>query len=267
MSDIKKSYIALGSLPVLALAMLLITLFSASAYSSASQAGPEVIDEIPVEVEEGDTVAVIPASEDPGCAAYAFLKMPRQYLDILTISMREEMVIYMEADSVLRDLNVYMGESWIEKMTQDYIKVHLSDASDIAIKVLPLTNAKNGKPLFMSLYTVTADNSTSDTTIKFFIEDGNGELQEQPLERYFKLPEPGSFYDFPTSMSREQKQEIFDLMPFYTVKYSIGPLTDTLTGRLTISEYLTIENKEKVEKYLNPVKTWFWDGRKFKENN
>lgn len=195
-------------------------------------------------------------------AADAFVKMPRQDLDILTISMRQDMIDYMQADSVVHKRNVFLGESWIEKMTDNYIRVHLTDASDIQLKVLPL--AKGDNQIVMSIYTVTADNGTSDSTLKFF----NEEMTELPRQQFFSLPNPRDFYDFSKdekSGKKIDKKEIYNLMPFYTIKYDITPDSDLLQGTLTMSDFLTLEQKAKVEKYLHPEMAWLWTGKKFKK--
>lgn len=195
-------------------------------------------------------------------AAEAFVKIPRQDLDILTISMRQDMIDYMQADSIVHKRNVFYGESWIEKMTDNYIRVHLTDASNIQLKVLPL--AKGDKQVVMTIYTITADNGTSDSTLKFF----NEEMTELPRQQFFSLPDPKDFYDFPKDKKSDKKidkKEIYDIMPFYTIKYDITPDSDLLQGTLTMSDYLTLEQKVKVEKYLHPEMSWLWTGKKFKK--
>lgn len=189
-------------------------------------------------------------------AADAFIGIPRQDLDILTISMRQDMTDYMEADSVLKKTNVFLGESWIEQMDSTSMRVHLTDASNLQIQLLPLKKSRN--PLVMTIYAVTADNGTSDSTIKFY----DTEMKELPASNFFTLPDPKKFYVFPKH-EKVNKKEIYDIMPFYTIDYAIKG--DTLTGKLTMSDYLTLEQAEKVKRYLNPEIRWVWDGKRFNE--
>ena len=191
-------------------------------------------------------------------AGDAFIAMPRQYLDILTISMRQDMLDYMLADSIRRQQNVFLSESWIEKMTPDYMSVHLTDASSLQIKILPLIDKKWGENVVLTIYTVTADNGMADSTLKFWSED----MKELPLQKFFTLPDPKSFFSFPKG-EKVNKKEIYELIPFYTIRYSIGPGPAELQGELTNSDYLTLEQAAKVKPYLRPGKSWIWRDGKF----
>lgn len=217
----------------------------------------------------------IASEEIPFSAADAFTAIPRQYLDILTISMRRDMVDYMMADSIRKQPNVFRDFSWIEEMNPTYMRVHLTDASSLQIKILPGKEInKNGsakkdgkkgfEPLVMTIYTVEADGGVADSTIKFFTK----EMQELPLEKYFELPDPKSFYEFPKGKVNGKKvdrQAIYDLIPFYTIKYNISrnPNSNELKGELTIIDYLTLEQAKEVKPYLRPNKTWQWQKEKF----
>lgn len=100
-------------------------------------------------------------------ASEAFLRLPQSDLFILSEDTRRDMVDYMKADSVAKRFNVFRGKSWIEEMTPDYIRVHLTDVSSLQVRILRTDNRKT--PLLaMSIYTVGADNGTSDSTIKFY---------------------------------------------------------------------------------------------------
>lgn len=236
---------------ILSVAVIAMALTSLASAGSVGAAPEEKVEE--TGIEDGDTVVPMPLSLD---AASAFIDLPRQDLDLLTKSMRQDMVLYMEADSVLKKLNVYMGESWIDRMTEDYMRVHLSDASELQIKILEY--APKGKKIAMTIYTVTADSKTADSTVKFY----DDEMKELSASKYFTLPDPKSFYIFPKG-EKVDKNAIFALMPFYTVEYNISEEGNTLSGRLTMSDYLTREDLAKVEKYLDVEKEWKWNGKRF----
>lgn len=189
-------------------------------------------------------------------AAKAFLLMPQQDLDLLTKSMRQDMLDYMEErDSIYKKANIYMGLSWIEEMKPDYMRIHLSEVSSLQIKLLKQTG--NSLPLVMTVYTINDGNGTGDSTVKFF----NNSMQELPTAKFITLPEPKVFYKIPHKSPMTQR-DIEDVMPFYTIEYTINPINGALTGRLTSADGLNSEENERLKPYIKPELLWKWTGRK-----
>lgn len=205
--------------------------------------------------------------------AEAFELIPDRDLDILTPSMRSDMIIYMQqTDSAYHIRNIYAGQSWIERMTEDYLRVHLTDVSDIQIKELPYS--KKGQKLVMTIYTVAGEADTADSTIKFYTLGPNRNdstvLTEVPAKKFFDLPNPKDFYDIKagdesTTGRHLSMDDIMEEMPFHTVAYTIEPGKNVLTGHLTMSNYLTLEARRKIEPYLRPELQWAWDGKKWRK--
>lgn len=199
------------------------------------------------------TVAV-----DTVTAAKAFLLMPQQDLDLLTKSMRQDMLDYMvERDSIYKKANIYMGLSWIEVMKPDYMRVHLSDVSSLQIKLLKQDG--NPLPLVMTVYTIDDGNGTADSTVKFF----NNAMQELPTAKFLALPDPKEFYNIPKD-SPVSRRDIEDAMPFYTMDFTINPATGALCGRLTSADGLSHEQSERFKPYIRPELNWTWTGKKMK---
>lgn len=191
-------------------------------------------------------------------AAEAFIKIPYTELDLLGESQRRDMIDYMQADSIRKTPNVFMGLSWIEEMTADYMRVHLTDASNLQIKVLNLR--KGGVPIVMTIYTVGAENNTVDSTIKFYDNSMN------PLQasKFFRLPDPKEFFNI-NNGSKISYKELEEILPFYTISYTIPSSSDILTARLTITDHLTLEAAEKIKPYLRQQLQWEWNGTIYKQ--
>ncbi len=191
-------------------------------------------------------------------AAKAFLKMPQQDLDLLTNSMRQDMLDYMQLrDSVYKKANIYMGLSWIEQLTPDYIRVHLSDVSSLQIRLLDRKGSE--LPLVMAIYTVDDGNGTADSTVSFFDND----MKQLPASKFLPLPDPKNLYDIrkdsPLSLSDLEK-----LMPFATISFTVDPESGNLTGTPTSANRLTVEQAEKVKPYLRKQLYWDWDGKRYR---
>lgn len=189
-------------------------------------------------------------------AAKAFLRMPQQDLDLLSLSMRQDMLDYMEQrDSVYKKANIYMGLSWIETLKPDYMSVHLSDVSTLQIKLLQ--PGGKGLPVVMTLYTVDDGDGTADTTLKFF----DNAMRPLPSSKFIRIPDPRDFYIIPKDAPVDIR-DIEEALPFYTIALTTDPATGDLTGRLTSANGLTIEQAEKFRPYLRPELRWIWDGRR-----
>lgn len=240
--------------------LIAMLILSAALNCQASDVGDD--EEIAVEADSIPSYEII---------AKAFRLIPDRDLDILTKPVRQDMVIYMENDSIYKARNIYTGFSWIEKMNPDYMRVHLTDVSNLQIKRLP--TKKMGNPLIMTIYTIAGDSDTADSTIKFYtLADPASEdatLTELPMKKYFKLPDPKYFYDMKSGEEASLKEkmklkDILEEMPFHTVAYTISPDSDQLTGRLTVSNYLTLETRKRLEPYIREELRWDWDGKSFK---
>lgn len=189
-------------------------------------------------------------------AGKAFLLMPQQDLDLLSKSMRQDMLDYMEQrDSIYKKANVYMGLSWIEVLRPDYMRVHLSNVSSLQIKLLHYDKSK--LPLVMTVYTIDDGNGTADSTVKFF----DNSMQELPTQKFLTLPKPEVFYNIPKD-APITRRDIEDVMPFYTMSITVNPQNGALTGKLTSANGLTIEEAEKFKPYIHPELQWTWTGTK-----
>ena len=200
----------------------------------------------------------IPIAPDTITAAKAFLLMPQQDLDLLTKSMRQDMLDYMEErDSIYKKANIYMGLSWIEAMNPDYMRVHLSDVSSLQIKRLPI---KGKLPVIMTVYTINDGNGSADSTVKFF---DNG-MQELPTAKFLKLPNPKDFFSIPKG-APIKLSEIEEIIPFHTMDFTINPTDGALTGVLTSADALSREEADKLKPYLVKQLRWTWDGHRMQQ--
>ncbi len=248
------------NLPFLKVAGLLLAIsfvFTARAHSNIADTTKNPVED---KIEEDSVTSL---------TAEVFRLLPDKDIDLLTTSMRTEMIIYMAADSIYKARNIYAGLSWIEKMTPGYMRVHLTDVSSLQIKMLDCPKLK-GK-LAMTIYTISGDSETADSTIKFYnLTDewtAAAKLTELPANKYFRLPDPKAFYDLKNAPKDMSLSSVLQEMPFHTVAYEISPAKidgeDILTGRLTVSNYLTLEQRKKIDPYIRPILKWRWTGKNF----
>jgi hypothetical protein len=196
-------------------------------------------------------------SGDTLTARDALLRMPIANIDILSRSMRLDMLGYYDADSIYKTRNAMDGLSELmPPLSDDYLKVKLTSASTIAIKVL---ESKSGQ-IFVSSYTVGSDSNSRDSELSFF----DKYMRRVKTSKYLKEPELKDF--LVDGLDSKTRETVLDQIPFLTVEYSFRPGEDTLTATLTISGYMGREEFEKVSPYLRKQLQYRWSGNKFEKN-
>lgn len=193
-----------------------------------------------------------PSGEEVGfSASKVFADIPLEVLDLIRPSARLDMLDYYEhADSMLSVENALGGESRLEQVTRDYLKVAVTPLSTLEIKLLPL--GKN--EIVMLLYT-----TYSDTEISFF--DSN--LSPLDVSKYLKAPSLKDFFDL--RGSKVSEGELEEKIPFTTIQYSTGPGDTPLTATFTTLSTLSQEDRDLLTPLLRAPLSAPWKSKfKFK---
>lgn len=192
-------------------------------------------------VDEGE---VLTASE-------VFAEAPLEVLEMLRPSVRLDMLdYYTQADSLVTVVNALGGESRLEQVEPDYLKLSVSPVSTLEIKVLPLGR----KQVVMTLYTVGGEDMAKDTEVRFF------DSRLQPLEtaKYIKAPDLADFFSLKGSGISDE--ELREKVPYAAVVYSTGPGDAPLTAALTTLDVLSQEDRDLLKPFQHPVLTARWKG-------
>lgn len=196
-------------------------------------------------------------SPDTISARRAFMEMPVSGdLDLLSKDTRFNMLAYYDNDSIYHAPNNLKGLSYLEKVTDNFLAVRITDESSLQIKILKL---KNGNDIVMTIHTVGKEGEVMDSNIKFY----NTSFVELPTDKYFKAPKVADFFQtkgFKTSM-----KEIEEMLPFFAVCYQADAANNYLKGRLTIEDAVTEEDQKILELMMKPSVTFEWKGNGFKE--
>jgi hypothetical protein len=196
-------------------------------------------------------------SADTLTARDALLRMPIANIDILSRSMRLDMLGYYDADSIYQVRNALSGVSEIvPPLTNDYLKIRLTSASTIAIKVLP---SKSGQ-IFVSSYTIGGENNSHDSELSIF----DKYMRHIKTSKYLKEPKLKDFLI--EGVDSKTREMVLETIPFLTVEYTLEPDRDTLTATLTIDGYMGREAYDKVSPYLRKQLQYRWSGNKFEKN-
>lgn len=186
-----------------------------------------------------------------------FAAFPDKYLAIIPPATRLDMLDYLKADSLVHVRNAYRGESWIEEYKPGYLRVHITNVSNLQIKKL---HDKKCGDIFMAIYTVAADNVVPDSQILFF----DSKAAQLETQKYFKLPDPKHFWITPDDREgRHEHKLLQQQVPFYAIEYTVSPDTDILSGRISSISFLSEEMKREVMPMMVKEMQWQWNGRRY----
>ncbi len=201
-------------------------------------------------------MAKVRETPDTLTASDVLVHMPVETLDLLSTTMRLDLLDYYRADSIYRVPNT-MGElSHLHRpLTSDYLKVQVTPVTTLTIKVLPYRKAR----IAVTSYTIGDSLQAADSDIRFFDSD----MHELKRDKFIK---PASIEDFLNleGVDRKKREELLELIPFPTIEYTLDPDSGTLHARLTSGEFLGKETLDKITPYLMREREYAWTGSKFK---
>lgn len=181
--------------------------------------------------------------------------MPAQTLDLLTTSMRLDLLDYYRADSIYRVPNAMEGLSYLHRpLTKDYVKVQVTPVTTLTIRILPHRRDR----IAVTTYTIGDSLQAADSDIRFY--DSN--MQELKRDKFIKLATTEDFLDF-EGVDHKTRKELAALIPFPTVEYTLSPDSGELHARLTSGEFLGKETLDKITPYLRRDRVYVWTGSKF----
>lgn len=231
-------------------------LLAASADSSAhgSEARPDT---------DADDVAVATAGEivkadlPVATAADAFVSFPADVLDLLPKSTRLDMVEYAKVDSIYPATNSMGGISRLKKLTDDYALVEITPVSTIEIHILPYGKGR----IVSAIYTIGgADREAADSDIRFYDEN----MTPMKRDRFISLPVTEDFFDLPRK-GGPGKKNISEMIPFPTMSITGNPGSDTIGIKLTVGQYMNLEDFDNISRWLRQELNYRWDGKRYRK--
>lgn len=185
----------------------------------------------------------------------AFAELPVSVMEILPRNARLDLLDYWAADSVGRVRNSMEGFSYlIPPASRDYIKVKLTPASVIELKILPLSKDN----LLGISYTIGDEGQAHDSDLRFY----NSRMQEQRRDRYIRLARVEDFL-IRDGLSGKEYKELEELIPFPTVAYTFDPDGTTLHATLTIDKFMGQEDYAVIKPHLRTERVYVWNGKKY----
>lgn len=220
---------------------------------AADPASSESVHDVAVP-DAGQIIAGASAESDKiTTAREAFINMPGDIAELLTRQMREDMMMYYDADTIRAIYNNLGGMSKLQRpVTDNYLKCVISPVSTITIKVLPYKGSK----IIAAVYTIDNPGMAADSQIMFYDE----RMRPLKVDKHIRL---ARIQDFMHKMDHDQSKDLMSLIPFPMIEYTLLPETDDLNACLTSMEYIGIEDAERLSPHIKPGIIYRWNGKKY----
>lgn len=184
-----------------------------------------------------------------------FVAMPDSVLPLLTKTNRMDCVDFLDSNMKAEVKNRFNNTSELKVLTKDYLELQLTSQSSVEMKLLPLNDSVK---VVCMVHTVCG--SVCDSEITFY----DTLWKQLPAKNYITLPEVDRFYYLNTndeSYATVRKAADMNLM-----KANLSSEASTLTFIYTTPDYLSKEDREKLELYLRkePI-VYQWVEGKFQE--
>lgn len=192
-------------------------------------------------------VAALPAMAQL-TAERAFATAPQSVFPLIDVNTRLDMVDYYKANMAPRAKNALGGTSGVTEVTPRSLRVHMSDASDAQLFLLPA-----GSDTIVGLIRTVATPG-HDSSIAFY----TSAWQPVQQKKLISLPAMSDWVTDPSRLG-----DVETVVPFMLTGYDYNPDTATLTLTNNLSAFLSADIYSMVGAYMKPTMAYRWNGNRF----
>lgn len=181
-----------------------------------------------------------------------FVAMPDSVLPLLTKTNRMDCIDFLDSNMKAEVKNRFNNTSELKVLTKDYLELQLTSQSSVEMKLLPMNDSVK---VVCMVHTVCGP--VCDSEITFY----DTQWKQLPSKNFITLPEVDRFYYLNTN--EESYATVRKAADMYLMKANLSSEASTLTFIYTTPEYLSKEDREKLELYLRkePIVYQWGEGR------
>ena len=181
-----------------------------------------------------------------------FVAMPDSVLPLLTKTNRMDCIDFLDSNMKAEVKNRFNKTSELKVLTKDYLELQLTSQSSVEMKLLPMNDSVK---VVCMVHTVCGP--VCDSEITFY----DTQWKQLPSKNFITLPEVDRFYYLNTN--EESYATVRKAADMYLMKANLSSEASTLTFIYTTLEYLSKEDREKLELYLRkePIVYQWGEGR------
>ncbi len=193
-------------------------------------------------------IAVTPSAMAQLKSVDAFTNAPMSVFPLLDKNARLDMVDYFNSGSSTATQNSLQGRSRVTELTDNDIKIAMTDASSYQLSILP---DKSNEGCIALISTVATP--APDSRITFY----SPSWQQYDTKSRFEAP---SMTDWLTDAGRKTPDEVANMVPFMLASYSYDPAASTLTLTNNLKQFLSEDIYSMVAPLLRDQLVYKWNG-------
>lgn len=180
--------------------------------------------------------------------------IPEEQLLQIDANRRKDMIDMKKAGQPASFANRLGGTSEMTDLTENYLKIRISDNSSFEMKLLPLQDGEN---VLAVVKTTCAP--ACDSEISFFTPT----WERLPLKRFLQLPNRMDFAAEGVDLSDGVIRETFGAVDMDLIKLSLSPVTNELSATYEVAAYLPDEYYKSLVPFLRtqPLHYLWQDGK------
>lgn len=185
-----------------------------------------------------------------------FINMPDQYIPQLEVAWKKDLVDLYTSGKEARLQNTMNGYSHLQKLTDNYLLLKITEKSTAEMKLLPLVNNT-----YIVCMVVTVNGPVEDSRIEFY----STEWEPLPSEDLFTSVSTNWFIKDDADQTSNAFNDAIARLDMDLVKYQLSPDNLQLTATYTTPSYLSSKEREKVLPFLkDSPKVYTWERSRFK---
>lgn len=179
-----------------------------------------------------------------------FVAMPDSYIPQLESAWRKDLIDLYHSGKEAKLKNTMDGFSTLQKLTDDYMFLQVTERSTVEMKLLPLVNDTYVACMIKTVYGPIPDSQITFFTTEWKPLDASELFTPVPADWYIRPDADTSSVAFIEAMARLD----MDLR-----KYSLNPEAPILTAEYVTPQYLSETDRKAVEPFLKEepkIYTW-----------
>lgn len=185
-----------------------------------------------------------------------FINMPDQYIPQLEVAWKKDLVDLYTSGKEARLQNTMNGYSHLQKLTDNYLLLKITEKSTAEMKLLPLVNNT-----YIVCMVVTVNGPVEDSRIEFY----STEWEPLPSEDLFTSVSTSWFIKDDADQTSNAFNDAIARLDMDLIKYQLSPDNLQLTATYTTPSYLSSKEREKVLPFLkDSPKVYTWERSRFK---
>ena len=184
-----------------------------------------------------------------------FVALPDSLSPLLTKVNRADFGDFLASGMKAEVKNRFGNTSEMLKLTDNYLKLKVSEVSTVEMKLLPLTDSVK-----VICVVHTFKGPASDSRISFY----DTSWKQLSADKFLTLPVENAFYKTPASEAQaDSLQNLRVRADMFLFKANLSEMDTTLSFTYTTPDYLDKETAEEIKPYLvaEPLKYIWREGR------